>query len=326
MVGLLGAMLGFAIIIFIFAIAMYIVEGIFLTKLNKVMYGKGTALAWIPVANSYLLGKLTINDIVGWCLLGGQLLTMTFSTTLNGVKKTFSILPDSIRGTLSTVLSAVQLGLLVYAIIKYFKLKKEVSTINLNNEQNVNSVSANNISQVDNAINNELNQQYGLEMNANVEGVSLVPPVMVDNMDTSNISSNEPASISTNSKVILEDVPVMPELGGSGNVAEEVVNAQVTQIVNPNDVPVIEDEVSAFNQQPIEIKNDVYNVSQEIPVESEPISAFNQQPIQIEPVEIKESTIVETLDIENNSVPVQPEIEQLPIETMNVDVTDIKNN
>ena len=51
--GLLGAMIGFVVFMLIFVIAIYVVEGIFLTKLNKLMYGKGTALARIPIAKSY---------------------------------------------------------------------------------------------------------------------------------------------------------------------------------------------------------------------------------------------------------------------------------
>ena len=65
-----GLLLGVLLAIVEVVILIYILVGILLNKLNKVMYGKGTALAFIPFCNVYLLGKLTINKIVGWVLLG----------------------------------------------------------------------------------------------------------------------------------------------------------------------------------------------------------------------------------------------------------------
>ena len=41
-----------AIFVLVIAITIYVVEGIFLNKLNKLMYGKGTPMAWIPIANT----------------------------------------------------------------------------------------------------------------------------------------------------------------------------------------------------------------------------------------------------------------------------------
>ena len=57
-------LIGLAIVI-----AIYIATAIFLNKFNKLVYGKGTAKAWIPIANIYLLGKLTVNKFVGWILV-----------------------------------------------------------------------------------------------------------------------------------------------------------------------------------------------------------------------------------------------------------------
>ena len=123
--GLLAAgtavlLIGFAIII-----GLYIVIAIFLNKFNKLVYGKGTALAWIPICNTYLLGKLTVNKIVGWILVACNILTTTITTTdANGVQKVLGILPESIRSVISSVYGLALLGLFIYAIVKYNQLKK----------------------------------------------------------------------------------------------------------------------------------------------------------------------------------------------------------
>ena len=53
------------------------------------IYGRGTALAWIPVANLYILGKLLINKGFGWALVIVQviisILTSTTTVTVNVV-------------------------------------------------------------------------------------------------------------------------------------------------------------------------------------------------------------------------------------------------
>ena len=109
----------------IFVIALYVLQGIFLSKLNKLMYGKGTALAWIPFCSTYLLGKLTINKIVGYVLVGLNLLTITITTSINGFEKKISILPQNINSVLSNLLNITIVALLIYAIVKYLQLKKE---------------------------------------------------------------------------------------------------------------------------------------------------------------------------------------------------------
>ena len=62
---------GIVIIIFtlLIAIALYIAQALFLNHFNKYTRGKGTWQAWVPIANLYLLGDLTFNNIVGWILV-----------------------------------------------------------------------------------------------------------------------------------------------------------------------------------------------------------------------------------------------------------------
>lgn len=124
MENLLGALAGFVIVIFILGIGIYIAQAIFLNKFNRLVNGKGTAMAWIPIFNIYLLGKLTVNKLVGWVLVGCVFLTGTYTTTINGVETSRTILPEGISSVVATVYGLAVLGLFIYAIIKYNKIKK----------------------------------------------------------------------------------------------------------------------------------------------------------------------------------------------------------
>ncbi len=63
------ALKGFLYIIIFVVVLIYIIQGLVLNGLNKKIYGEGTWQAWVPIANIYLLGKLTINKIGGIVLL-----------------------------------------------------------------------------------------------------------------------------------------------------------------------------------------------------------------------------------------------------------------
>ena len=55
-----GAMLAVVAALLVIALIIYICTAIFLNKFNKLKYGKGTFMAWIPVFQQYLVGKLAI--------------------------------------------------------------------------------------------------------------------------------------------------------------------------------------------------------------------------------------------------------------------------
>lgn len=118
--------LGFLLIIFlILLLIIYIVQAVFLNKFNKLVYGKGTVMAWLPIFNVYLLGKLTFNKLIGWILVICSFLTTKVTTTINGVVTNSStILPENIIPIFQIIYSIVLIVLFIYAIIKYFKLKK----------------------------------------------------------------------------------------------------------------------------------------------------------------------------------------------------------
>ncbi len=115
-----GAMIAVVIVALLLVLGIFIVIGIFLNKFHTYLYGKGTACAFIPFAQGYLLGKLTFNKCIGWVVVACTLFLGTSTTTsINGQTTTHSLIPGG-----STIVTLAKLGLLIYAIIKYEKIKK----------------------------------------------------------------------------------------------------------------------------------------------------------------------------------------------------------
>ncbi|MCI7701535.1 MAG: zinc ribbon domain-containing protein [Tenericutes bacterium] len=133
-VWLIVSLATFSLLYIIILIILWIIEGIIINKLHKEMYGKATALAWVPFCNIYLLGKLTVNKTIGWALAISKILTYTITTTVNGVQKTYSILPSSISTLLSGIVGIITFCLLIYAIVKYKSLEK---SNNIQNQTNI---------------------------------------------------------------------------------------------------------------------------------------------------------------------------------------------
>ena len=105
-------------IFLIFGIAIYIVTSIFMSRLNKRIYGNGTALAWIPFARTFLLGKLAVNKLVGIIYLALSIIGgWTVGSGSDG--ETTALVPG-----LGGLVSAATLVLYILAIIKNSKLKK----------------------------------------------------------------------------------------------------------------------------------------------------------------------------------------------------------
>ena len=107
-----------------FVLIIYVVEGIILTKLNKAMYGKGTALAWIPFAKIYLLGKLTINETAGYVMLAVNIVNL--------------FLPEDISELISSLYGPLEFALFVYAFIKSFNVKKNDIVVSVEFNDNMN--------------------------------------------------------------------------------------------------------------------------------------------------------------------------------------------
>ena len=117
-------MLGLMLLLLGSLITIYIVCSKFLSNFNKLKYGKGTILAWLPFTSIYLMGKLAFNELAGWSLLVICILSSSYTVTVNGVETVQTIAPASIQGPLSKIYPLLNLGVFVYCIFKYNKLKK----------------------------------------------------------------------------------------------------------------------------------------------------------------------------------------------------------
>lgn len=117
-------MLGLILLLLGSLITIYIVCSKFLSNFNKLKYGKGTILAWLPFTSIYLMGKLAFNELAGWGLLVICILSSSYTVTVNGVETVQTIAPASIQGPLSKIFPLLNFGVFVYCIVKYNKLKK----------------------------------------------------------------------------------------------------------------------------------------------------------------------------------------------------------
>lgn len=171
-----GLAVGVFILILAIIIAVYVIEAIFLNKLYYLEENKKTSLGWIPVANIYLLGKVTFNEKLGWGLIAVFFLQMEFTTTVNGVANTYTILPSGLHTIISSMYNLAVTGLLIYAIVKYFNLKNAktnpVAQNNMNNIPNqMNNQPVNNyqMNTVDNSMNMNMNNQNNYAQQQNIE-------------------------------------------------------------------------------------------------------------------------------------------------------------
>ena len=139
------------------------------------------------------------------------ILTGQVTTTVNGVSKTYSLLPENISKTVSTIYGAIEIGLLIYAIVKYNNLKKsgfsqenpyykEETNVNVN-QQPVNNVLAQGTMPT---------QMQTPVMNSPVEPQVPQTPVMnepqVTNMVNQTVGSVEPQV-----PPVVNQTPVTPE-------------------------------------------------------------------------------------------------------------------
>lgn len=110
--GVLGLAAGIVIFVLAIVIVIYVVESLLLNKFNKLIYGQGTALAWIPIANTWLLGKLVFNKLGGWILIGLALVSGAVNNE-----------------AISSLLSLVNVVVIVFAFIKYSKIKNGILNV-----------------------------------------------------------------------------------------------------------------------------------------------------------------------------------------------------
>lgn len=105
----------------------YILKGVLLTKLGKLKKDKKVWFAWVPILNTYYLGKLTFNKTVGAILVALNVLTLSGSFTSGSTTiniSFLSLLPNSVSVIITTLNSLINIALLVYSGVLIKKLKK----------------------------------------------------------------------------------------------------------------------------------------------------------------------------------------------------------
>ncbi len=342
---MLAQAMGLAILILaiiaIFAIGIYVLEGIFLTKFNKLVYKKGTPMAWIPIVNLYLLGKLTFNKIVGWILVIALFLNVRFTVTIGNQTISKSLLPDSIASIFSVVYNLAVLGIFIYAIIKYFNLKKtqnsEEQASNLTENTSVNENQSNNTAANVNSpefSNNIIADSDPINSNnIDTQNLGTLPQenLAFDNQNNSNISSlDNNASLNQSS-----DPFVLSPLNNT-----DVLNSN--EALNPTpimDQPVSEPSSTIFNETPVDLnpQPEVNTVNQTISEEpvvnpsiiAEPINSVNID----QPVSEPSSTVFNETPVDLNPQPevnainqtiseepvINPDITAEPINSINIE-------
>ena len=113
-----------AIAILIFGIFIYIIYCKFLSDFNRLKYGKGTAMAWFPICNSYLIGKLTFNKAAGWVMLALSLSGVRVSTTNTyGEVKEFAVYGEA-TNVVFVIFVIFSILMIICAVVKYNEIKQ----------------------------------------------------------------------------------------------------------------------------------------------------------------------------------------------------------
>lgn len=101
-----GMGIAFLLVLALIVIVIYVIQALFLNYYNKYLTGKSTWLAWVPIGNIYLLGKIVYNDILGWGLVAFGIFT-------------------SFNDNFSTIYNFILIGCYVYAVVNLINYKSQ---------------------------------------------------------------------------------------------------------------------------------------------------------------------------------------------------------
>lgn len=102
------------------ALIIYTLQAVILSETHKLKYGKGSFMAWIPILNFYILGKVAINKLFGLLLI--IYIFLISNTTINNVKMDF--IPSNIKDIMISALPYILGILYIIAMIRYVILVK----------------------------------------------------------------------------------------------------------------------------------------------------------------------------------------------------------
>lgn len=197
--------------LFLFFIVIYIVISWLLSDMNHLLYGKKNVIAWIPVANVYLLGELILSKSVGYGLSGGLVLIILFNIFIDS---------NILITILSIIYFLLLLGSIGYALYKYIDLKK----------------SAKNSSMVTNTLNLTDDNDSLAPTKTNGPSESLINSINV--VPTNNISNINSVGITpvnsfSNDNSINKNMDQLPinniNLVGNSNMVSQTENTVIKQ-------------------------------------------------------------------------------------------------
>ncbi len=113
----------FIAIIIVILIMLYTMLAIFLNNFHKKVYGTPNVMAWIPLANVYLLGKLTFNKDAGYGLVALFILSGTLKLTFDKTTIVLS-LPNVMQVVFGAVFAGAFIATLIFGIRKYDSTKE----------------------------------------------------------------------------------------------------------------------------------------------------------------------------------------------------------
>ena len=317
-------MLGLILLLLGSLIAIYIVCSKFLSNFNKLKYGKGTILAWLPFTSIYLMGKLAFNELAGWGLLVICILSSSYTVTVNGVETVQTIAPASIQGPLSKIYPLLNLGVFVYCIIKYNKLKKYGVPPMKNTfvEKKLQPVQSQPMEQV---VQPQPVQSQPMEQ--------VVQPQPVEQQIQQNVQSvqSQPTEQQVQTEAPVQHTEVQPNITNQQPVQEEPKKFFNTEPIDQQDNQVSLDQVlnMSFDEvaQPVEEhteKQIVEQVVNEPAVEQSDLNkvlnmSFNEE---TEPVkEVKQQPIEQP--VQQNVQSIQPQVME---QTVSTQQENIENN
>lgn len=197
--------------LFLLFIVIYIVISWLLSDMNHLLYGKKNVIAWIPVANVYLLGELILSKSVGYGLSGGLVLIILFNIFIDS---------NILITILSIIYFLLLLGSIGYALYKYIDLKK----------------SAKNSSMVTNTLNLTADNDSLAPTKTNGPSESLINSINV--VPTNNISNINSVGITpvnsfSNDNSINKNMDQLPinniNLVGNSNMVSQTENTVIKQ-------------------------------------------------------------------------------------------------
>lgn len=112
-------------IILVFSIFAFILQAIITNKLNKNLYGKSSIFAFLPFLNMFTLGKVCADEIVGLVIATMLILCFRLTIPINGVNKTYAIIPESTTKVLFPYCIFIIVCLYIYSIFKFIRSIKD---------------------------------------------------------------------------------------------------------------------------------------------------------------------------------------------------------